>query len=248
MENFLKKIKSMSKNELTDYLKKNGIKFEHSSKNIFPLSIIAFDYDDVIVNFVDPFIELYEKTYNTILKFSKENGDNRIEESYDNVSNNRCKHIIDILIDAENLSMLNFRDGTIDVLNKYFKNRPLVIISKRNGTNPLIFSEYLKDNLPKISNIYLYITDNCTSDKLFYLHECCTRFFIDDKLSTCKYLFNTTGGYIQPIVYQTIRNFSISQNWVEENKDVKIYKDIPMNVKNWEDIDKILYYLFKETK
>jgi len=240
MNKFIKLIGEMSARELTEYLKKAGIKFEKSK---YPQSVVAFDLDEVIINFVDAWKELYAELYGVTPVLKNEDINNHLDKIY-GLPADKSFHVVDLLVEAKNLHRIKFMEGAIDILNKHFENRPLIIITHRDKTEQKPLEEYLHDHLTKISEIHVFRTYNSTDRKLFYLNKCGVYFFVDDKLKTCKYLFEESRGGIQPILYGDMKNYKIGQEWVKIMEETKVYSHIESVVYNWNDIDKLLYNIF----
>lgn len=192
------------------------------------MSIIGFDLDDVILDFNSMFKRTYKKVYNVDLEepINRGSASCHYEEIY-NVPEQNVVRIITTILGSNMVKEFPFVPGSIEVLNNHFRDKPLLIITKRYPETKSFIEEHLHNNLT-VPEIEVCCTTDPFIEKYKILAKKGSIYFIDDKLETICYLLRKK---IHAILFKSWSNRVFS------NLVSKTFSLYPSVLENWNEVD-----------
>ncbi len=181
-----------------------------------PLNQIGFDFDGVIADTADTFVRIAAEKYG-YNSFSKEDITNFELEDCINVPREIVEKIFtEILMDSLGTGLKPI-PGAIETLSLFATHSKVTIITARPIDQPV--HDWLEIYLgkPLLTNIQVVATGD-HDDKIRHIHSNNIKYFVDDRVATCKSLVKEA---ICPIVYQ--------QPWNEGRHNLRMVSD-------WNDI------------
>jgi hypothetical protein len=192
-------------------------------------SVIAFDADGVIFNFILMFSKVYEKLYKE--KFIIYPNRGSISGQFEDISNapiDRVIKVVDYCISSEAIDNTPFIPRAVEVLNKMFKNYQLPIITKRPKETHTKLLDYFHKNLPNVADIEIFCTEDAIDSKIEVLNKIGCSYFVDDRLETCCSFWKKG---IHAILFECVTN-QIFLNRVQ-----KEYPFYPNIFRNWDEVE-----------
>ncbi len=178
---------------------------------------IGFDFDGVIANTPDVFIRICCEKYG-YCDFTKEDITNfELQDCVDMPLEIVEEIFTAIMLDSLATGVKPF-EGAVEVISSLAAENTVNIITARPDARPLI--AWIHNFFPDDIHHNLHVTATGDhDDKLRYIKEKGLRFFIDDRIATCRQL---AEGGITPIVYTQPWNrgqhsFQTVKNWDEIN-------------------------------
>ncbi|MEA2101564.1 MAG: haloacid dehalogenase [Thermodesulfobacteriota bacterium] len=172
---------------------------------------IAFDFDGVIADTFRLFTRLARDKYGLDIEYDTIR-DYEFLDSID-MDKDHAMEIIDILTHHAHEIGLDPFAGALDVLKRISEIAPLFLVTARPVSEPVVL--WFKNQRPLVSP--RIEATGINTAKLDVLKDAGTRFFIDDRLDTCRML-DEAG--ITPIVYDQPWNrephpFAVVKDWDE---------------------------------
>ncbi|MFY9398804.1 MAG: hypothetical protein WAR22_10625 [Desulfomonilia bacterium] len=184
-----------------------------------PAHEIAFDFDGVIADTFRLFVELAKKNYQASFEYED-------ITDYDflkviDIEREHAREIIDVLTHRPHEIGLKPNSGAIDVLTRMAGLSPVLLVTARPIGEPI--ERWFELNAPGIDpeRLRVVATGENTA-KLEVLKEEGIRYFIEDRVDTCRLL---APEGITPIVYE--------QPWNREDHPF-------LKVRNWDEISTLI--------
>ena len=184
-----------------------------------PAHEIAFDFDGVIADTFRLFVELAKKNYQASFEYED-------ITDYDflkviDIEREHAREIIDVLTHRPHEIGLKPNSGAIDVLTRMAGLSPVLLVTAQPIGEPI--ERWFELNAPGIDpeRLRVVATGENTA-KLEVLKEEGIRYFIEDRVDTCRLL---APEGITPIVYE--------QPWNREDHPF-------LKVRNWDEISTLI--------
>lgn len=191
---------------------------------------IAFDLDGIIFSAR----ELLARSYREF--FGKEPAIKQIKYHISDmftISEEESKLLFNYAFSIEKIPETKIYKNCKQILNKYFKNKPLIIITKRPFEHKEPLEKFLKERLDLDYVKVFCVWDVPTSSgKADILRKLKVKRFIEDYPETCELL-----NYIDIKCYLMLKPWNIS---------FSKYLNPELIVKNWNHLDIILQNIFKD--
>ncbi|MGC9196947.1 MAG: 5' nucleotidase, NT5C type [Syntrophobacteraceae bacterium] len=161
------------------------------------LDTIAFDIDGVVADTMSVFVRLAHEKYG-LTKLSKQ--DMLCYNLYNclGLEKGIIDDLIDLTLDEEHTRLLPPIAGAPEVLTELAGSTPLRFITARTGADSI--SEWIFSILPTVCRRDITVIASGSPDcKLGILRQLGIRYFVEDRLETCK---NLKEAGIEPLVFE----------------------------------------------
>jgi len=181
-------------------------------------STIAFDFDGVVADTFRLFVSLAYSEFGIVIDYESITDYNFLNVV--NIEESLADRLIELLTDIPHQLELMPNKGAEKTLKRLSEHSRIMLVTARPYGDPV--KKWIDKTMPEIKDMITVIATGEYSAKLPFLIENKIRFFVEDRLDTCRQL---AEAGITPIVYD--------QPWNRSSHPYKVVED-------WNDIAELI--------